>query len=144
MDSNSQKQSDSANLLDVINNNGLRLTAPRKLIVEHLTGKDSGFTADEIKSGLPSVSRATVFRTLKLLLDADVICRVATIDGVPRYAVSKGEHHHHTVCIRCDKVGEFKDSMIEKLLDTLSPDIPGQIIGHNIEFHIVCNDCIEK
>ena len=144
MNSNSKKQSDRANLIDVINHNGLRLTAPRKLIVEHLTGKDSGFTADEIKSGLPSVSRATVFRTLKLLLEADVICRVATIDGVPRYALSKGEHHHHTVCIRCDKVGEFKDSMIEKLLDTLSPDIPGQIIGHNIEFHIVCNECIDK
>ena len=119
MDPNSQKLSPNANLIDVINNSGLRLTAPRKLLVEHLTGKDSGFTADEINSGLPSVSRATVFRTLKLLLDADVICRVATIDGVPRYAVSKGEHHHHTVCIRCDKVGEFKASMIEKLLDTL-------------------------
>ena len=144
MDPNSQKLSPNANLIDVINNSGLRLTAPRKLIVEHLTGKDSGFTADEINSGLPSVSRATVFRTLKLLLDADVICRVATIDGVPRYSLSRGEHHHHTVCIQCDKVGEFKASMIEKLLDTLSPDIPGKIIGHNIEFHIVCSDCIEK
>jgi Fe2+ or Zn2+ uptake regulation protein len=144
MDSNSDIQSNSANLIDVINNSSSRLTAPRKLIIEYLSGKDSGFTADEIKSGLPSVSRATVFRTLKLLLDSDVICRVATIDGVPRYALSQGEHHHHTVCIRCDKVGEFKDSMIEKLLDTLSPDIPGQIIGHNIEFHIVCSDCIEQ
>tara|TARA_B110001454_G_C12403110_1_gene301803 strand:- start:44 stop:478 length:435 start_codon:yes stop_codon:yes gene_type:complete len=144
MESQLQKQSSQSNLIDAINKRGLRLTSPRKLIVQYLSSKDAGFTADGIKSGLPSVSRATVFRTLKLLLDADVICRVATIDGVPRYALSKGEHHHHTVCIRCDKVGEFKDSMIEKLLDTLSPDIPGQIIGHNIEFHIICNDCIDK
>lgn len=142
MNSESSKPTSRPDLIEIITNRGLRVTGPRRLIVEHLNSKDTGFTADEIRSGLPAVSRATVFRTLKLLLDADVICRVATVNGVPRYALSRGEHHHHTVCIRCDKVGEFKASMIERLLDTLNPEIPGQIVGHNIEFHIICSDCI--
>ena len=87
MDPNSQKLSPNANLIDVINNSGFRLTPTRKLIVEYLSVKDSGFTADEINSGLPSVSRATVFRTLKLLKwqNMDLICQLQDVKLVARW-----------------------------------------------------------
>ena len=44
---------------------------------------------------LPLVSRATVYRTIKLLLETGVVCKLATMDGANVYSVSRGGHHHH-------------------------------------------------
>ncbi len=89
----------------VLEDRGYRSTNSRRSIVHILEEKGSGFTAEEIGRELPSVGRATVFRTLKLLLEIGVICRLNLPDGAPRYTLSRVEHHHHTVCVVCGNVG---------------------------------------
>ena len=60
---------------------GYRATAPRKAIAQLLEQRRDSFTVETLSEELPSVGRATVFRTIKLLLEAGAICRLATIDG---------------------------------------------------------------
>ena len=132
------------NIMAVLEDRGYRSTNSRRSIVHILEEKGSGFTAEEIGRELPSVGRATVFRTLKLLLELGVICRLNLPDGAPRYTLSRVEHHHHTVCVVCGNVGEFRAATIERLMRSLSNEIPGDVVGHRIELYITCDLCAKE
>ena len=130
-------------MISVLEDQGYRVTAPRRSIVNLLDLKEGGFTVEEIACELPKVGRATVYRTIKLLMDAGVVCRVALPDGTPKYSLARIEHHHHTVCVSCGNVGEFSADMIEGLIRSIGKDMAGEIVGHRMEFHIVCEACAE-
>ena len=130
------------NLMAVLEDRGYRSTAPRQAIVQLLELKEAGFTAEEISEDLPSVGRATVYRTIKLLLDEGVICKLALMDGAPKYSLSRNEHHHHTVCVKCGMVGEFRAATVERLLRAVGGDIAGEVVGHRVEFYITCYRCL--
>ncbi len=129
-------------ILAILEDKGYRSTAPRRAIIRILEGMREGFTAEDVSRELPGVGRATVFRTLKLLLETGVICRLNLIDGAPRYSLSRIEHHHHTVCVKCGKVGEFRAATVERLMRVIGADIPGDIVGHRIELYVNCDECI--
>ena len=129
-------------ILAAIEDRGYRSTAPRRAIVRVLTGKQEGFTAEEIVNELPGVGRATIFRTLKLLMEIGVVCRLNLRDGDPRYSLSSVEHPHHTVCVACGNVGEFQAATVERLMRGMEVDIPGQIVGHRIELYVTCDRCL--
>ena len=123
---------------------GYRSTGPRRAIIETLEKKQDGFTAQEIGRDLPRVGRATVFRTIKLLMESGLVCRLNLADGAPRYSLSRIGHHHHTVCAECGTVGDFRAVTVERLMRTLADDISGEVIGHRIEFYITCEECIKQ
>jgi len=129
--------------MSVLEDRGYRTTAPRRAIIRILEGKGEGFTAEEISRELPEVGRATIFRTIKLLMEVGVVCRLNLFDGAPRYSLSRVGHHHHTVCVKCGNVGEFRATTIERLMKAIGDDIPGDIVGHRIEIYVTCARCID-
>ena len=131
-------------LIASMEDRGYRVTGPRRRIAEIITGNHEGFTAEEVSAAVPSVGRATVYRTLRLLLDAGVICKLPMPDGAPRYSLARVEHHHHTVCVRCGMVGEFRDTTIERLVRSIGREISGEIVGHRMEFLITCEECLAR
>ena len=131
-------------MMAVLEDRGYRSTAPRREIVSLLERKEEGFTAEEISEELPEVSRATVFRTVKLLLEAGVVCKLAMPNGAPRYGLASVEHHHHTLCVRCGTVDAFRDTTMERLMRTLGGDISGEIVGHRIEIYVTCDRCLQE
>ena len=128
-------------LIAVLEDGGYRITEPRRSVIAALDRKDEGFTAEELCHELPSVGRATVYRTIKLLQHAGVICKLAMPDGAPRYSMARVDHHHHTICVKCGTVGEFKHATIERLLRAVSQEVSGEIVGHRLEVFISCSDC---
>lgn len=131
-------------LLAILEDHGYRPTNQRRDVVSLLESKEVGFTVEELTEELMEVGRATVYRTVKLLLDAGVLCKVSLADGSPKYIVARREHHHHTVCVRCDKVEEFRSSTVERVLRTIGADIPGTIVGHRMEIFLVCASCADS
>ena len=129
-------------IMAVLEDQGYRATAPRKAVIRLLERKGEGFTAEEITDELPDVGRATVYRTIKLLLQTGVVCKLPLPDGAPKYSLSRLEHHHHTLCVRCGNVGEFRATTVERLMRAIGSDIPGQVVGHRIEFYITCDQCL--
>ena len=138
----SQTKPTRPDLMAVLEDRGYRSTSPRRSVVSLLDEKEEGFSAEEICAELTGVGRATVYRTIKLLLEAGVICKLALLDGAPKYSLARVEHHHHTVCVRCGTVGEFRDATVERLMRTIGEDISGEIVGHRMEFYIVCRECM--
>ncbi|MFP6678999.1 MAG: Fur family transcriptional regulator [Dehalococcoidia bacterium] len=123
---------------------GLRITGQRRMVLAAIDGMNGGFTAENLTAELEGVGRATVYRTLKLLVETDVICKLALPDGTPMYSPSRVEHHHHSVCTSCGAVEEFRDTTVERVLRSLNREIEGEIIGHRMEVFIRCKVCIKQ
>ncbi len=129
-------------LLAILEDRGYRVTAPRRSVTGLLERSQEGLSAEEICQELPDVGRATVYRTLKLLQDTGVLCKLPLPDGAPVYTLARVEHHHHTICMKCGVVGEFRHATIERLLRAIGEDIPGELVGHRIEAYILCEKCV--
>ena len=130
------------NLVAVLEGLGYRATAPRKAIARLLEQKHDSFTAEALSEELPSVGRATVYRTIKLLLEAGAVCKLAPVDGHQMYILCRvGHHHHHSVCIQCGAVEEFRAAAVEQLISAISAEIPGEVIDHRIELYLICELC---
>ena len=135
-------QTSHPNLMTVLQGRGIRATFPRKAIAHLLEQKQGAFTIESLSEELPSVGRATVYRTVKLLLEEGAVCKLAMLDGSHVYSVSRaGPHHHHYVCVKCGEVAEFRAVAIERLLRSIGADVPGRVVDHRIELYVACDYC---
>ncbi|MEX2599924.1 MAG: Fur family transcriptional regulator [Dehalococcoidia bacterium] len=131
--------------LQVLEDRGYRLTGPRKQLVVLLGQQDRGLTAEEVCDQLPGVGRATVYRTIKLLVEEGVVCKVNKPDGTGLYALDDAHHHHHhVVCIQCGLTKEFRHPSAERMVRALKDEVEGDVVGHRIELYIVCGACKAK
>ena len=128
-------------LIATLEDSGFRLTEPRRIVAGSIEKQAEAFTAEDLCESVPGVGRATVYRTIKLLVDAGALCKLAMPDGAPKYSLARVGHHHHTVCVRCGKVGDFRDSTVERMLRSLAKEVDGQIVGHRMEVYVDCADC---
>ncbi len=129
-----------------------RVTAPRREIIDCISSVPSTFTAEHVCARLPHIGRATVYRTLKILQDANIICKVVMPGDEMAYSVSVDlnqepgpSHHHHAVCTVCNAVRYFNAEDIERSISALSRSVEGvmgEIIDHRIEVYDVCPRCV--
>jgi Fur family ferric uptake transcriptional regulator len=120
---------------------GHRLTEPRRAVLETLAGSDGPLTIEEVCDQTPRVGRATVFRTMKLLQELDVICRVPLEDGTARYVLSTAQHHHHLVCRRCGSVTEFGSPALDRELEAQADRAGFELDAHAVELYGTCARC---
>ena len=123
---------------------GFRLTAPRRALVEVMQGLGDHFMADDVVEAAPSVGRATVFRTLRLLQDLGIVCQVVLDDGATAYRLASGGHHHHLVCSECGAVSDFASGDIEGLLDDIARRTGYRVDAHRLEVYGLCPDCAAR
>ncbi len=120
---------------------GHRVTGSRRRVLDVLVSMPAHFTADDVLRELPDVGRATVFRTMKLLQDLNVVCRVLLEDGSLHYRISARGHHHHLVCRDCGRVEDFSNCDVSSLIDQLSASTEYEIEGHWLEVYGRCSAC---
>lgn len=129
-------------LLDALGEQGYRETSPRRAVVSAIAQKDRHFTAEELRQQLPSIGRATVYRSLKLLVDAGVLCRVLLEDGNLRYQLSHQGHHHHLLCVDCGASEDMTGCNIEDQLKNVAAYHSFQVSGHWLEVYGRCRQCV--
>lgn len=128
-------------LLDTLEERGHRSTSPRKAVINAIAGQNKHFTAEELREQLPSVGRATIYRSLRLLVESGVLCRVLLEDGDLHYQLSHRGHHHHLLCVECGSSQDLLGCDIEGLLQTVSAAHQFQLSGHWLEVYGKCNHC---
>ena len=132
-----------------LHKNGLRYTPERKLIIEEAFSKKAHFDASELlfqirKKGA-SISRATVYRTLQLLVECNLLSAIKLGENHTHYEPQYGRHnHYHLICSQCGKVIEFSSATIQNLRDELKESFGFDISGNTIEITGVCRDCKKK
>ena len=88
------------------------------------------------------MGRATVYRSLKLLVEAGVLCRVLLEDGDLHYQLSHRGHHHHLLCVECGASEDLLGCDIEDLLRQVSSAHEFQLSGHWLEVYGRCRECL--
>ena len=84
---------------------------------------------------------ATVYRTLELLSKEKIINQLNFEEGYCRYELESQAHHHHLVCLKCGKITEFNDQLLEKMEEALAAEHEFQIVGHLLKFYGYCVQC---
>lgn len=120
---------------------GYRLTAERQAVLEWVLTTKEPFTAEEIVRRLHGVGRATVFRTLKLLLEMEVVCRIIREDGGILYQLSRRGHHHHLICVSCGHIQDFSVCAVPQIVSELAQRTNYTIEGHRLEIYGRCGAC---
>ena len=131
-------------LITALEDQGFRRTSARSAVATRIESVSDAFTAEQLCRDLPEVGRATVYRTIRHLVDAGALCKLPILDGAPMYSIARVEHHHHTICSKCGSVGEFRHSTVERLMRSLEKEIDGEIVGHRMEIFITCNQCLSS
>ncbi|MDR1396139.1 MAG: transcriptional repressor [Desulfarculales bacterium] len=111
--------------LDIMKGKGRRATRQRLSIVGILYATRGHPTVeelhDELKKSMPGISRATVYRTVKLLKDAGLVMELHGDEGMIRIeAVSLPKHHDHLICRQCGAVMEIRSPQLEKAQSELA------------------------
>jgi Fur family ferric uptake transcriptional regulator len=95
----------------------------------------------EVKKVNPHVGYATIYRTLKLLKECDLLFERHFDEGQARYEVA-GEHHHdHFICDRCAKIIEFENDELEQLQQAIAKKMGVLLTHHKMELYGLCADC---
>ena len=130
---------------------GLRVTEQRRTIArvffEHPGHPNIDELYTKIRARFPSIGQATVYRTLKLLVESGLASPSRFGDGTTRYeAAHDGEHHDHLVCITCGAIIEFRNDEIERLQEEIAAQHRFRVTDHRMVIYGACQDtaCTRK
>jgi len=138
------------NFKDILKNSGLKQTKQREYILEALYENHHHLTPEEIyrliQDRYPKIKIgiATVYRTLSLLEDANLISSLSVADQGKRYELLSHEHHDHLVCIECEKIMEFHDELIEHQQEVIAKKFNFKMTNHTMQIIGVCQECQAK
>lgn len=110
---------------------------------DHLSAEDIFLY---VKEKSPDIGLATVYRTLELLSELDIVDKINFGDGVSRYDLRKegAKHfHHHLVCMDCGAVEEIVEDLLEDVEQIIERDWSFQVKDHRLTFHGICKQCQE-
>jgi Fur family ferric uptake transcriptional regulator len=124
----------------------LKSTRQRETIIKTFLATDSHMSIDQLlllsQQRLAGIGYATVYRTLKLLVDAGVAEARRFGDGQTRYEYHPpGSHHDHLICQSCGTIREFHDEELEALQEAIAKRFGFEIRDHKHEIYGVCADC---
>lgn len=117
-------------------------TTPR-LEVFRLLSANGPMTIGELVKQIPNIDRASIYRAVKLFEELNIIKRIYT--GW-KYKIEIGEifspHHHHLICIKCQKTIAFEEpKSIDLLIQQVAKENDFQETAHQFEIIGVCKDC---
>ena len=132
-------------LASVLTENGYKLTSQRRTVLKAISDSNEHMTSADVyeraRQENPKVGLVTVYRTLELLSDLHLICRVHRGGRSRSYTLAPAGHHHHMVCTQCGAVADFTTCNLSELEKELSRDTGFDIEGHLLQFTGRCPNC---
>ena len=115
------------------------MTGQRRVIAKVLSDSDDHPDVESLYRRAsrvdPRISIATVYRTVKLFEQANILTRHDFGDGRARYEAVPPEHHDHLIDVDSGKVIEFSDDEIERLQQEAARKLGYQLVGHRLELY---------
>ncbi|CAN5256265.1 transcriptional repressor [soil metagenome] len=124
----------------------LRMTRQREVVLEAAFGTTDHFTADDLwekaRAIEPTTSRATLYRTLALLVESGLLREIDLGRDQKYYDPNfiDHPHHNHLICVDCDKVVEFEYHHIEVLEDCITRRLGFRPTNKSIRIEAECEE----
>jgi len=139
---------DAPSITDALGAAGYRLTSPRRALAGLIAGWDGHFTADELIRASSrrrlGVGRATVFRSLEVLVDLGLVERLDLPSGEHAYVACEPTHHHHVVCSSCGRSTEVGDLGLGEMSEAIERATGFRIDTHRLELFGLCPACRDR
>ena len=131
---------------DTLHTNGLKCTPERLSIFKEVYSSSEHFDADEIyfrmRNEKKRVSRATVYRTLDMLVENGFVSKVNVGTSQVHFENTLAQkHHEHLVCTQCGKIIEFNNNIIEQQQDKVCKEYGFMPTKHNLIIFGLCDEC---
>ncbi|MDP1707562.1 MAG: ferric iron uptake transcriptional regulator [Gammaproteobacteria bacterium] len=128
---------------------GLKATLPRIKILEMLEGSETRHMSAEdvyktLLEGGEDVGLATVYRVLTQFESAGLVSRHHFEGGHSMFELNEGKHHDHILCVKCGKVEEFVDEVIEERQRAIAKKKGFSMTDHALHIYGVCSNCQHK
>ena len=133
----------------------MKVTNQRILILSVLEqNKGRHLTAEDIYELVtqehPEIGLATVYRTIQLLWDMQLIDKINLDEGCVRYEIGhlldggSKHNHHHLICRTCNKIIPFDDDLLEEAERHIERTIGFHVLDHEVKFYGICRECMKK
>lgn len=134
-----------------LHSQGYKLTPQREATVTVLLEREEDHLSAEdifllVKEKTPEIGLATVYRTLELLSELEIVDKINFGDGVSRYDLRKegvNHFHHHLVCMECGSVEEIIEDLLIDVEKIVEDRWQFQVKDHRLTFHGICRRCQE-
>lgn len=130
--------------------NGLKITRQRELILRTFLDARKHLSIEEllhlVRGRDPGIGHATVYRTMKLFVQAGIASERHFTEGASLYefeAEDEEDHHDHLICRDCGRILEFEDPDIERLQEEVARRLGFRLQDHRMELFGECTtvDC---
>jgi len=131
-----------------IKKKGLRYTNEREAVARAVLARRDHFDVEELYLSVQAerpVSKASIYRTIPLLIEAGLLAEVFHEDGHMHYEPMFGRGHHcHLRCTQCREVKEFSDHRLIEIERDMGLKFGFAVEGHKLEIFGLCPDCQQK
>ena len=130
----------------IIKQEGLRYTTQREAVWRELQSSDSHRDAESIYFTLRgrgiNISRATVYRTIEILVKYNLVRKLDLGDGRSRFESKLGSgHHDHLICTKCGRIDEFVNDEVEELQKSIAVENNYVLSNHIHQLFGLCENC---
>lgn len=126
------------NLEQICAQAGLKMTGQRKVILKILDESEDHPSVEMVYERArredPSISIATVYRTLNLLDELELVIRHEFKESFSRYEINM-EHHHHLIDLETGQVIEFQNEELENLKERIARELGYDLVDHRLELY---------
>jgi len=137
-------QAERASLANYLAGMGLKHTKQRDVVLTTFLDSNQHLSAEQlyqkVRKKSPNIGYTTVYRSLKLFVDAGLAQERCFDDGLTRYETEHA-HHDHLVCLQCGKIVEFNNELIEDTQDKVAAEYGFKVLRHRHELYGYCSSC---
>lgn len=126
---------------------GLKVTLPRVKILEIMERENNNrhLNAEQVYKILLSkdedIGLATIYRVLTQFEAAGLVTRHHFEGGNSVFELNTGHHHDHVVCVKCGKIDEFTDDIIEQRQNNIAKQLGYELTDHSLYLYGLCPIC---
>jgi Fur family ferric uptake transcriptional regulator len=117
----------------------MRMTGQRRTIAKVLSEAEDHPDVEEVyrraSARDPRISLSTVYRTVRLFEEANILERHDFGDGRARYEEAPSEHHDHLIDVQTGEVVEFRNEEIERIQQRIAAELGFELVGHRLELY---------
>ena len=138
------------NTLLKLKNKGYRFSEVRNLILTSLDNNKRPLSVTDFQQSLKlkkvSANKTTIYRELDSLKKEGIILELQLKGNKRWYELSSRDHHHHIICVDCDKVEDFAGCDSKNLINKALKQAPdfAEITNHTVDFFGLCKSCAKK